>query len=373
MINVGIIGATGYTGEELISILLRHPQVRITYLAAKIDKPAPIAEIFPKFKNRIDLVCGPPSVDLAISICDLLFLALPHTISMKIAPKLLKANKRVVDLSADYRLKNVRIYEKFYNKKHNDAQNLKEAIYGLPEIYRAKIKKARLVANPGCYPTAAILGLAPLIACEINRPESIIIDAKTGITGAGRRGLLEYSFSELNEDAYAYKINMHQHVPEISQELSKIALGSVKLTFVPHLFSINRGILETIYIKQNQNSRINPSTRLRVDGQRPFDKLRVVPNKVEGRSRTIKNQKLIKLYKNFYKKEPFIRIKEENEFVRLKDVVNTNYCDIAVKSFPEDNLIIIVSAIDNLGKGAASQAVQNMNIMCGFSEELGLI
>lgn len=353
-INVGIIGATGYTGEELISLLLRHPQVRITYLSAKIDKPTAISEIFPKFKNRIDLVCEPPNINLAISICDLLFLALPHTISMKIVPKFLKAKRRVVDLSADYRLKNLRIYEEFYKKKHSDAQNLKEAIYGLPEIYRAKIKKARLVANPGCYPTAAILGLAPLIACEINQPEAIIIDAKTGTTGAGRRALLAYSFSELNQDAYAYKINAHQHIPEINQELSKIATRLAKITFVPHLFSINRGILETIYVKQNLSSQGRSA-------------------KGKKRSLAKDTEKLTKLYKNFYKKEPFIRVKEEDEFVRLKDVANTNFCDIAVKSFPEDNLIIIISAIDNLGKGAAGQAVQNMNIMYGFFEEMGLI
>lgn len=211
MINVGIIGATGYTGEELINILLGHPQVRLTYLAAKIDKPAPIAKIFPKFKNRIKLTCTPLNIDLAISASDLVFLALPHTVSMDIAPRFLKANKKVIDLSADYRLKNVKIYERFYKTKHNDTKNLKDAVYGLPEIYRAKINRAKLVANPGCYPTAAILALAPLIACELVEPEAIIIDAKTGVTGAGRRALLEYFFSEVNEDIYAYKINIHQH------------------------------------------------------------------------------------------------------------------------------------------------------------------
>ena len=239
MINVGIIGATGYTGEELISILLGHPQVRITYLAAKIDKPTPIVKIFPVFKNRIDLVCEPLNINSAISSCDLLFLALPHTVSMDIAPRFLKANKRVIDLSADYRLRNIKIYEKSYNKKHSDIQNLKNAVYGLPEIYRTKIKKARLVANPGCYPTAATLGLAPLIACRTTNPETIIIDAKTGVTGAGRRAALEYFFSEINEDAYAYKINTHQHMPEIDQELSKLATRSIKITFVPHLLSMN--------------------------------------------------------------------------------------------------------------------------------------
>ena len=340
MINVGIIGATGYAGEELIDILLKHPEVRISYLAAEIDKPTYIDEIFPRFKNRIKLICDSLNINLAASKCNLLFLALPHTVSMTVVPALLKANKRVIDLSADYRLSNVKIYEKFYKTKHNDIENLKKAVYGLPEIYRAKIKNAFLVANPGCYPTAAILGLAPLVACQTPDNETIIIDAKSGVTGTGRKALQEYSFCEINEDAYAYKINVHQHMPEINQELSRLATRRVKITFVPHLISINRGILETIYVRYNKKLKI-------------------------------KNEKLIGLYNKFYKKEPFIRIKEKEETVRIKDVVNTNFCDIAVKGSEE--LIIINTAIDNLGKGAAGQAVQNMNIMCGYPEQMGLI
>jgi N-acetyl-gamma-glutamyl-phosphate reductase len=343
MINVGIIGATGYTGKELIGILLGHPQVRITYLAAKIDRPISIAKIFPEFKNKIELTCGPLNIDSAISVCDLLFLALPHTVSMNIAPKFLRANKRTIDLSADYRLSNIKIYEKFYKTKHSDTQNLKNSVYGLPEIYRARIKKANLVANPGCYPTAAILSLAPLIACEnIKADMAIIIDAKTGVTGAGRRAALEYSFSEINEDVYAYKINTHQHMPEINQELSKLTRRAIRVTFVPHLIAVDRGILETIYVKYNKKLKM-------------------------------KNEKLTELYKKFYKKEPFVRIKQEGETIRLRDVINTNFCDIAIKAFPEQDLIIIITAIDNLGKGAAGQAVQNMNIMYGFPEQAALI
>ena len=348
MVNVGIIGATGYTGEELISSLLRHPEVRITYLAAKIDKSTKISEIFPRFKNRIKLTCQPLDIDLAISSCDLLFLALPHTVSMDVVPRLLKANRRVIDLSADYRIPNVKIYEKFYNKKHSDTGNLQKAVYGLPEIYRAKIKKASLVANPGCFPTAAILGLAPLIACRDHRAvEAIIIDAITGVTGAGRRALLEYSFCEINQDAYAYRINAHQHAPEIEQELSKLATRSIRITFVPHLVSIERGILETIYVKYNQKGKIPAAGG--------------------------KYQRLTELYEKFYQKEPFVRIKQAGESVRLKDVLRTNLCDIALRYFAQDNLIIVTTAIDNLGKGAAGQAVQNMNIMYGFPEQAALI
>ena len=270
-----------------------------------------------------------------------MFLALPHTVSMKIAPKLLKSHKRVIDLSADYRLRNIKVYEKFYKTKHLDFQNLKQAVYGLPEIYRAKIKKARLVANPGCYPTAAILALAPLLSCQSNiELKDIIIDAKSGMTGAGRRAAVNYFFSEINEDACAYKVNIHQHMPEINQELSKLATASVKAVFVPHMLSINRGIIETIYVKGQQLN---------------------------------KSQELIALYKRFYKAETFVRIRGNEDTVRIKDVVNTNFCDITVKSFPKQNLVIIVSAIDNLVKGAAGQAVQNMNIMYGLPESLGLI
>ncbi|MFH1578173.1 MAG: N-acetyl-gamma-glutamyl-phosphate reductase [Candidatus Omnitrophota bacterium] len=342
MINVGIVGATGYAGEELISILLRHSEVRIVYLAAKIDEPAFISKIFPRFKHRIDLICAPFDIKAATSSCSLLFLALPHKVSMKIAPRMLKANKRVIDLSADYRLKNAKIYEKFYGLKHTNSANLKAAVYGLPEIYRARIKKAKLIANPGCYPTAAVLSLAPLISCEVISPDGIIIDAKSGATGAGRRAQAEYFFSEVNEDAYAYKINIHQHMPEINQELSRLSKGPIKVTFVPQMLSINRGILETIYVKPSGNTLLTA-------------------------------QKLISLYKRFYNKEPFIRIKEPGENVHIKDVVNTNFCDIAINSFPGHNLIIIVCAIDNLGKGAAGQAVQNMNIMYGFPEQTGLV
>ncbi len=340
MVNVGIIGATGYAGEELIDILLRHPEVRITNLSAKIDKPQIIAEIFPRFKNRISIICAEPDIKEIIAKCDLVFLALPHTVSMDIVPKLLKPGKKVIDLSADYRLKDTKIYEKFYNTKQKDKLYLAEAVYGLPEIYRMKIKEARLIANPGCYPTAGILALAPLAAFNLVDLGSIIIDAKSGVTGAGRKIAEAFLFSEVNEDFKAYKVNMHQHIPEINQELSKLAGKKINVTFVPHLLPLNRGILETIYVKKSQKSKV-------------------------------KSQKLINLYRKFYKDEPFVRIREEGDFPRIKDVKGTNLCDIGIKE--SDDLIIITAAIDNLLKGAAGQAVQNMNIMYKFPEETALI
>jgi len=339
MLNVAIIGATGYAGEELIDILLGYPGVRIKNVSAKIDKAQHISSIYPRFKNRIDLICAEPDIKEISSSCDLVFLALPHTVSMEFVPTFIKAGKRVIDLSADYRLKQTKVYEKYY-ARHKDKENVPGAVYGLPEIYRAKIKSAQLIANPGCYPTAGILALAPLVATGLANLDGIIIDAKSGVTGAGRNLAQAFMFAELDEDFKAYKIDCHQHAPEIDQELSKLAGKKLKVTFVPHLLPLNRGILETIYVQKAQGSRL-------------------------------KAQGAVDLYKKFYKNEPFVRIKDEGEFPRLKDVVGTNFCDIGIKE--NKDKIIIIAAIDNLLKGASGQAVQNMNIMCGFAEGAGLL
>ena len=337
MIKVGIVGATGCAGEELISILLTHPNVKITNLSAEVDNPQSIAEIFPKFKNRFELICSRPNINEIVEKCDLVFLALPHTVSMLLAPDLLKAGKKVIDLSADYRLDDLKVYQQFYKVKHKDKLNLKQAVYGLPEIYRDTIKNAGLIANPGCYPTAAILALAPLVAFNIADMDSIIIDAKSGVTGAGRKVAEDFLFSQINEDFKAYKVNVHQHMPEINQVLSKLAGRKIKVIFVPHLLPLNRGILETIYVNRGRD----------------------------------KGQDLIKLYKKFYKNEPFVRIKDKGFFPRLKEVVGSNFCDIGIREDAQN--IIIVAVIDNLLKGASGQAVQNMNIMYKFPETMGLL
>jgi N-acetyl-gamma-glutamyl-phosphate reductase len=339
MINVAIIGVTGYAGEALIDILLRHPEVRIVNISAKIDTPKKISEVFPKFKNRLDLICTEPDIKKITGQSDLVFLALPHTVSFGIVPELLKAKKRVVDLSADYRLKDTKIYEYFYGVKHKDKLNLKQAVYGLPELYRNEIKNAQLIANPGCYPTVAILALAPLVAMNLIDFDSIIIDAKSGVTGAGRKLAEGFLFSEINEDFKAYKVNTHQHIPEINQVLSKLASNKIRVTFTPHLLPVSKGILTTIYVKKKI-------------GRKHLSNLQV-------------------LYQRFYKKEPFIRIRGEGNFPRLADVVNTNFCDIGIKDFGDK--IIVIAAIDNLLKGASGQAVQNMNIMYSFPETTGLL
>jgi N-acetyl-gamma-glutamyl-phosphate reductase len=340
MVNVGIIGATGYAGEELIDILLRHPGVKIRNISAKIEKAQNISDIFPRFKGRIDLICKTPDIKEITDTSDLVFLALPHTVSMEIVSKLLPAGKKVIDLSADYRLRDIKIYKKFYNVIHKDKKHLAEAVYGLPEIYRTKIKNARLIANPGCYPTVSILALAPAVAFNLIETDQIIIDAKSGVTGAGRKIAESFLFSEINEDFKAYKVNMHQHSPEINQELSKLANKKVNITFVPHLLPLSRGILATIYVKKKRGLK-------------------------QGK------QDLLNLYKKFYKKEPFVRIEGEGSFSRIKDVVNTNFCDIGIKE--SANGAIIIAAIDNLLKGAAGQAVQNMNIMYNFPEYTALL
>ncbi|MCM8789705.1 MAG: N-acetyl-gamma-glutamyl-phosphate reductase [Candidatus Omnitrophica bacterium] len=340
MVNVGIVGATGYAGEELIELLLKHPQARINDISAKIDKPKNIAQIFPHFQGRINLVCSKPDLARIKKSCELVFLALPHTVSMEIVAGLLEAGIKVIDLSADYRLKDARTYEKFYMVKHKDIANLKQAVYGLPEIYRLKIRGARLIANPGCYPTVAILALAPLFSLNLVESDSIIIDAKSGVTGAGRKIAESFLFSEINEDFKAYKVNIHQHAPEINQELSKLAGKKITVIFVPHLLPLSRGILATIYVKKSRKSQVA-------------------------------SRKLSEVYSNFYKNEPFIRLRKEGDFPRLKDVVKTNFCDICIKE--EADRIIVVAAIDNLLKGACGQAVQNMNIMYKFPENLGLL
>jgi N-acetyl-gamma-glutamyl-phosphate reductase len=240
----------------------------------------------------------------------------------------------------------VKTYEQFYQTKHKDKINLGEAVYGLPEIYRLKIRKAKFIANPGCYPTAAILALAPLLAMDLADINSIVIDAKSGVTGAGRKTTEAFLFCEINEDFRAYKVNEHQHMPEINQELSKLAGRKINTVFVPHLLPLNRGILETIYLKKTKNSkRKTPALSAR--------------------------QSLINLYKRFYKKERFVRILEVGHFPQIKQVANTNFCDIGIRE--DQETVIIISAIDNLLKGASGQAVQNMNIMFGFPEYTALL
>jgi N-acetyl-gamma-glutamyl-phosphate reductase len=340
MINARIVGISGYTGQTLVDILLRHPQVRLAHVSSRSSAGLSLAKIFPQFAGRTTLVCSKPVVKDIAACCEVVFLALPHTASLEFVPQLLKAGLRIVDLSADYRIKDRSIYEQFYHAVHGDKDNLSRAVYGLPEFSRLAIRKANLVANPGCYSTAAILAVAPLLISGSVDAGSIIIDAKSGVSGAGKKIEEAFLFAEANEDFKAYKINRHQHIPEINQILSKISGKKVTVTFVPHLLPVNRGILETVYVQKAESSKF-------------------------------KARNVLTFYKKFYKTEPFVRIRDEGEFPRLKDVVGTNYCDIGVKE--EKDMVIIVCVIDNLLKGASGQAVQNMNIMCGYPEKTALL
>jgi len=337
-LKVGIVGVTGYVGKELIRILIQHEKVEITSLSAKIDATIPISKIFPEFKHIIDVDCiNFENADEIAEVVDVAFLALPHTVSMNIVPKFLDKGKKVIDLSADFRLRNAKVYEQWYNVKHNCPELINEAVYGLPELYSDEIKKANLVANPGCYPTSAILGLAPLLREGLIEAKGIVIDAKSGISGAGREPSLKTHFPERNESLCAYSVGTHRHIPEIEQELSRLEMKEIKVTFVPHLIPMDRGILSTIYLFLNKKVKVN---------------------------------ELFGLYREFYSSYPFIRITDE--FPETKWVIGSNYCDINIRKDEKTEQIVILSTIDNLIKGASGQAVQNMNLMYGFEETLGI-
>jgi N-acetyl-gamma-glutamyl-phosphate reductase len=261
-------------------------------------------------------------------------------VSMEYVPKLVKKGKKIVDLSADYRQKNHGVYKEWYHKAHKDKANLKRFVYGLPELYREKIKKAHFVANPGCYPTASLLGIVPALISGIADPNSVIVDAKSGVSGAGKKATLDYSFCEVNGNFKGYKFDGHQHSPEINQELSKVSVSKVNVVFCPHLLPLDRGIYATIYMRLKK---------------------------------TMAAEKVFDVYQKFYKKEPFVRLKGLNELPELKHVVGTNYCDLGLVVDVRRQLLIAVTAIDNLVKGASGQAVENMNLMCGFDETTALL
>ncbi len=339
MIRTGIVGISGFSGKVLLDILLNHKDVRVTYVAAH-STTGRVDEIWPEFKNRTDLVCAKYDPVSAIAHCDVVFLALPHMESMHVVGPLLRAGKKVIDLSADYRLKRSSLYKKWYGGEHKDLKNLRKSVYGLPEIFRQKIKGAAFIANPGCYPTSALLGLAPMVSIHGGNVQSIIIDAKSGVSGAGRKVAEGFMFCFANENFKAYRVLNHQHTPEIEQYLGVMAGKRMPITFVPHLLPIDSGILETIYISLKEKT---------------------------------SEAKVHELYRKFYKTEEFVRVLERGKQVEIRNVVRTNFCDIAIAVSEDRRMVVVTSAIDNLVKGAAGQAVQNMNIMYGFKETEGLL
>jgi N-acetyl-gamma-glutamyl-phosphate reductase len=336
--KVGIIGATGYTGLELLRFLVRHPEIEITVLTSQKYAGVPIDQVFPSLMKHLDLKCEELLVDQISKKTDFIFTAVPHKTAMEIVPIFYREGKRVVDLSADFRFKDAGVYEKWY-QKHTSADLLSESVYGLPELHREKIRNAKIVGNPGCYPTGALIGLIPLVKKGLISLEGIMVDSKSGVSGAGRDVVLESLFCEVNEGVKAYKIFAHRHTPEIDQELSQLARKEVKVTFVPHLIPMDRGILSTLYVHLTKK---------------------------------MKTDELLDAFDDFYRGEPFVRIYPKGKLPNTKDVRGSNFCDIGVAVSEPDDRAVIVTAIDNLVKGASGEAVQNMNIMLGFPETMGL-
>jgi len=335
MVKVAIIGASGYTGADSIEILLRHPKAKPTYLTALPDECGQASEVFGQFKGRCDLAIEPLDLDKLAKKADVALCCLPHKVSMGFVPKLLQAGLKVVDFSADYRIKDVAVYEKYY-QPHTDRENLKKAVYGLPELFRERIRGTDLVANPGCFPTAALLASAPVLKEGlVDLSRGLIVNSVTGVSGGGKNPSVKFHFPNMNENLFAYGIGTHRHTPEMEQIASEVAGQPVMILFQPHAGPFDRGILSTVYME---------------------------PKK------TVDAKTVLQLYQEFYKGERFVQVCKASP--NLKDVAKTNYCHL----FPAvvKDRIVVFSALDNLVKGAAGQAIQNMNILFGLDESLGL-
>lgn len=338
MINVSVIGGTGYAGEELLRLLSRHPKVNVTNVISKSFSGQNLSELYKNYEACHDVVLGDLDIEKIASQSDLVFLALPHGASIEAAPKFIEKGVKVIDLSGDFRYQNADIYEKWYKIEHTQKELLKQAVYGMPEVNREKIKNTNLVANPGCYTTCSILALRPLLKHKIIKNEGIVIDAKSGVTGAGRKATTTFSFCEVEGNFKAYSVVNHRHTSEIEEQLSYAAGEDVTLLFTPHLLPVKRGILATIYTTLNE-------------GVTPED--------------------VAKAYED-YNDEPFVHILKQGEMPELKHVVGSNNIYIGYEFSPRTNRLVIISCLDNILKGAGGCAVENMNIMFGFDEKEGL-
>lgn len=339
MINVAVCGGSGYAGAELLRVLAGHGHIKVTAVTSEKSSGKPVTDLFPHLHHYSGLVFEPLDPGALAPKADIFFLSLPHATSQKPVDLFLRKGKRVIDLSADHRLRDRALYEEWYKVAHEFAGNLRKAVYGLPELYRKKIEKAVLIANPGCYPTGAILGLYPALKHGIIDSGTIVIDSKSGASGAGRQSDVGFSFCEVNEGFKAYGLVRHRHTPEIEQELSGICRRPVTVTFTPHLLPLDRGILGTMYAR--------------------------IKKKTDGK-------KILEFYRKAYLREPFVRVLGEGKLPNVKHVRGTNFCEIGIAVNDRTNTLIVVTALDNLVKGAAGQAVQNMNILCGLEETTAL-
>ncbi len=339
MIRVSVLGATGYAGIELVRLLASHPEVCIKNLVSHNFAGEKIAKIYPNFQNVLDLECTSLDTKKIAEESDVVFTALPHGASKTVIPELYEYGVKIIDLSGDFRYNDEKVYEAWYGEPHNNPELMKKAVYGLCELHREAIKKADIIGNPGCYTTCSILGSAPLFANRLIQTDSVIIDAKSGVTGAGRSTALDNSFCECTENMKAYKIATHRHTSEIEQECSLLAGETVTLSFTPHLVPLKRGILATIYAKLSQKNT---------------------------------EEELLALYREFYQQEHFIRIYDKGTFPETNHVAGSNFVDIGIKVDERLQRVIVVSCIDNLIKGAAGQAIQNMNLLFGLPEGTGI-
>ncbi len=337
--EVAVLGATGYAGCELVRLLCRHPGVEIKFISSESHAGLSLDLVHPQFYDVFGLELQPLRLSAIPESVELVFCALPHGRSAGLVPGLLAAGKRVIDLSADFRLRDPALYETWYSRTHPASALLDEAIYGLPEINREAITGAGLIANPGCYPTSALLALAPLAGRGLVDWDSVVIDAKTGVSGAGRTPRQPFHFPECTENLKAYRVADHQHTPEIEQLLSHLSGDAVTITFTPHLVPMARGIFSTVYL------------RLRRD---------FTPDQLD------------QAYREFYDGHPFVRVLPPPRLPETRLVRGSNYCDLGIRLDRRTGRLLVLSVIDNLVKGAAGQAVQNMNIMCGLPEETGL-
>ncbi|MDQ2085407.1 N-acetyl-gamma-glutamyl-phosphate reductase [Herbivorax sp. ANBcel31] len=339
MLNVGIIGATGYVGIEIVRLLQNHPEINISTVVSHSFAGQKISDVYPNLKNVFDMECEKLDIDDISDKADVFITALPHGISKEVIPKLIEKNKRVVDHSGDFRYNSIEVYEKWYHTQHGMPHLLDMSVYGLPELYRDRIKDAKIVGNPGCYPTCSILGIAPLIKNKLINTKGIIVDAASGITGAGRSTNLPFQFCESTGNFKAYKVSNHRHTSEIEQELSSLAEEDVMISFTPHLAPMKRGMLCTTYADLTCEK---------------------------------SSKEIIDMYKEYYKDEFFVRVMDEGSLPETKYVAGSNYIDIGLVVDQRLGRVIIMSALDNLGKGASGQAVQDLNIMFGLPEHLGL-